>query len=33
VSFPLSTSEPIGRLLSNSVGRSCHWRWPRHHNS
>jgi hypothetical protein len=26
---PLITSEPIGRFLWNSVGRSCHWRRPR----
>jgi hypothetical protein len=25
---PLITIEPIGRLLWNSVGKSCHWRWP-----
>jgi hypothetical protein len=25
----LITFEPIGRFLWNSVGRSCHWRWPR----
>jgi hypothetical protein len=28
VSF-LITFEPTGRFLWNSVGRSCHWRWPR----
>jgi hypothetical protein len=29
VCSPLITFEPIGRYLWNSVGRSCHWRWPR----
>jgi hypothetical protein len=28
---PLITFEPVGRFLWNSVGRSCHWRWPRRH--
>jgi hypothetical protein len=28
---PLITFEQIGRFLWNSVGRSCHWRWPRRH--
>jgi hypothetical protein len=26
---PLITFEPVCRFLWNSVGRSCHWRWPR----
>jgi hypothetical protein len=31
VSLPLITFEPSDRFLWNSVGRSCHWRWPRRH--
>jgi hypothetical protein len=27
---PLITFEPVGRFLWNSVGRSCHSRWPLH---
>jgi hypothetical protein len=27
----LITFEPIGRSSWYSAGRSCHWRWPRHH--
>jgi hypothetical protein len=28
---PISTSEPIGGVLWNSVGKSCYLRWPRCH--
>jgi hypothetical protein len=32
VCVPLITFEPIGRFVWNSVGRSCHWSWPRLYN-
>jgi hypothetical protein len=28
---PLITFEPVSRFLWNSVGSSCHWRWPWYH--
>jgi hypothetical protein len=33
VCFLQITFEPIDRLSWNSTGKSCHWRWPRRHNS